>query len=231
MANFVEQPLSLMQKIGRFLKDAWKSIYDYGLYMRARFSPKPDGFQETLNKVWSNDSSLTRLDLHDKPLSFWNIIELCYALRGNKTLSSLDVSNTQIGDDCAKALAKNTTLKSLDARNNPISEIGKKALTENTTLTKFYLDNDAIDDDESVHSETRNLSNLDQVSIASPLLSSTTNYATKNPDNDFRRASPSINANGDNCLFFTPVTETPNVATKNEIKTKYQIPKPGRRGI
>ena len=80
MPDFLKTVWAFMQTIGRLLKDAWASVYAYGLYVRARFEPKPDGFEGTLSRIRANDPQLTHLDLSTMGLSYWNINELCYVL-------------------------------------------------------------------------------------------------------------------------------------------------------
>ena len=139
MPDFLKPVSSFMQKIGRFLKDTWASVYAYGLHVIAWFAPKPDSFEETLNRIRANDPQLTHLDLSGKGLYYWNIIELCYVLASNATLTSLDVSLNQIGDAGAQALAANTKLTSLNVRSTLIGAAGAQALAANTTLTSLNV--------------------------------------------------------------------------------------------
>ena len=114
------------------LEPTWSPVSADELYAAARFAPKPDGFDETMNRIRANDPELTHLDLSNKGLSSWNAIELCDALATNTTLISLDVGNNPIGDagnvgwnqigaDGARALASNTTLTSLDVSWNHLA--------------------------------------------------------------------------------------------------------------
>jgi len=59
----------------------------------------------------------------------------------------LDVSDNQIGDAGAAALAQNTTLTSLDVSNNEIDAAGAAALAQNTTLTSLGVCSNQIGDD------------------------------------------------------------------------------------
>jgi hypothetical protein len=136
MPDFLKPAWSFMQKIGRFLKDTWASVYAYGLYVISWFAPKPDGFEEVLNRIRANDPQLTHLNLSNKGLTYWNIIELCYVLASNSTLTALNVSSNQIGGAGAQALAANTTLTALSVSNNhQIGDTGAQALAANSTLT------------------------------------------------------------------------------------------------
>ena len=144
MPDFLKPAWSFMQKIGRFLKDTWASVYAYGLYVISWFAPKPDGFEEVLNRIRANDPQLTHLNLSNKGLTYWNIIELCYVLASNATLTSLDVSSNQIGDAGAQALAANTTLTSLDVSYNQIGGAGAQALAANSALTALNVSSNHI---------------------------------------------------------------------------------------
>ena len=146
MPAFIEPILSFVQKIRRFIKNAWESVYAYGRYLRAWFAPKPYGFEAALDRVWANDPSMTHLDLNNRDLSYWNIIELGYALAGNMTLSSLDLSGCQLSIASIQALIPIITLTSLNISYNQISDAGALALAANTMLTSLNISNNQIGD-------------------------------------------------------------------------------------
>jgi hypothetical protein len=56
------------------------------------------------------------------------------------TLTSLDLSENNIGDEGAMALAQNTTLTSLNLERNNIGDEGKRALknSQNLNLRKIF---------------------------------------------------------------------------------------------
>ena len=66
----------------------------------------------------------------------------------NSTLTNLDLSNNQIGDDGAtrlsRAIRNNTSLEELNVTKNPINELGATHLSEalmvNFTLLKLNID-------------------------------------------------------------------------------------------
>ena len=119
------------------LEPAWSPASADELYVAARLAPKPEGFEETMNRIRANDPQLRRLDLNGRGLSSWNAIELCDALTTNTTLTSLNVSHNEIGAAGAQALATNTTLTSLNVSQNRIGAAGARALAANTTLTSL----------------------------------------------------------------------------------------------
>src|SRR5437868_629569 len=100
-----------------------------------------------LKRIKDNDLSLTKLDLSGQNLQGSDIQALIEALAQNTTLTTLDVGNSQIGDEEAKALAQNTTLTTLYVSGSRIGDEGAKALTQNTTLTTLYIGYNQIGDE------------------------------------------------------------------------------------
>jgi Ran GTPase-activating protein (RanGAP) involved in mRNA processing and transport len=101
----------------------------------------------TMERVRTNDPTLTELNLNLKAIGDNAIKALANALRSNTTLTSLHLQANSFGDEGIKALAdalkNNSALTSLDLSCNTISEEGAKALADalenNTTLTSLNL--------------------------------------------------------------------------------------------
>ncbi len=79
------------------------------------------------------------LDLSCKELIDKDIEVICSFLKDNPHITSLDLTDNQIGDEGAKALTTNTSLTSLDISFNLIDDESAKTLATNTTLTSLTL--------------------------------------------------------------------------------------------
>jgi Ran GTPase-activating protein (RanGAP) involved in mRNA processing and transport/predicted Ser/Thr protein kinase len=105
-------------------------------------------------QIQNNDSTLTRLDLHDNKIGDAEAKELSAALKDNRTLTSLHLGNNKIGDAGAialgTALKDNRTLTALHLGNNKIGDAGAialgTALKDNHRLTILNLGNNKIGD-------------------------------------------------------------------------------------
>lgn len=85
------------------------------------------------------DLNKKSLDLSSCEISNKDIILICSYLRDNSFITTLSLSNSNIGDEGAKVLGLNTKLKSLDLRFNNISSTGAKAISLIPTLYKLDL--------------------------------------------------------------------------------------------
>ena len=98
-------------------------------------------------------TTVTTVDLSDSSSGVVNAVGEC--LKYNSTLTSLDLTGNEIGDDGAAVLGEclqsNTSLKKLSLDYNGIGADGAAALGEclkyNTSLKKLYLNYSRIDDD------------------------------------------------------------------------------------
>ena len=90
--------------------------------------------QDILDRLQANDPSLTYLDLSNQNLSDDDIIQLCEAIVSNDKLTSLDVSENNIGDKGADYLSKMMNLTSLSVSDNRIGDIGAASLSMMSNL-------------------------------------------------------------------------------------------------
>ncbi len=111
-------------------------------------TPEPESKidAEILQRLRSNDPTLTALDLSSRELTDADVIELCNALEKNTSLDTLDLDHNQIGDAGAQALAGSKTLTMLGLGHNQIGDAGAQALAENKTPTVLDLGHNQIGD-------------------------------------------------------------------------------------
>jgi Ran GTPase-activating protein (RanGAP) involved in mRNA processing and transport len=109
--------------------------------------------ENILRRLRENDPALTNLELSD--LSVSDTRKLAEALKGNKSLISLNLSGNKIGDvgvlEIARALATNTTLKELNLAKNLVGYVGAleiaRALATNTTLQRLNLSENLVENE------------------------------------------------------------------------------------
>ena len=102
---------------------------------------------KVLQRLRSNDTTLTTLDLQNKYLEEGFGVAIAGALERNTTLMTLDLESNRLGDvggaAVAGALERNTTLTTLNLGNNGLGDVGGAAvagaLERNTTLTTLFL--------------------------------------------------------------------------------------------
>ena len=113
-----------------------------------------EGCRELAKLLQRGDATLKILDLEDNQVG--NGVEiLVEALRTNRSVTKLHLSNNMIEDDGVAALAialqSNTTLTTLDLNNNDIGDDGVEtladALQSNATLTTLHLNKNKIGND------------------------------------------------------------------------------------
>lgn len=108
---------------------------------------KAIGLSEAIERLKSNDPTLTSLNLSGNEIGDFGAQALAEALTENNTLTSLNLSVNDIGDlgaqALAEALAENNTLTLLGLSGNKIGVKGAQALAEalrvNNTITTFNL--------------------------------------------------------------------------------------------
>ncbi|MDP2438641.1 MAG: protein kinase [archaeon] len=110
-------------------------------------TPSSTLLDEPLRKLFFNDPSLINLDLRFKKLNEWDASRLADALRGNSTLTALNLNGNDLSDvgtaRLAAALKTNTALARLDLQENSINLEGATRLAEalrvNSSLTALDL--------------------------------------------------------------------------------------------
>ncbi|MES2214737.1 MAG: hypothetical protein V4485_01785 [Pseudomonadota bacterium] len=109
--------------------------------------------QAILDRIYERDENLTHLKVGEYSLEVGgyslefvseDIVLIAKALQSNPHITSLDVSNQNIGVEGAKALATIQTLRRLDVSSNNIGAEGAKALAKNKTLERLYVSNNII---------------------------------------------------------------------------------------
>ena len=105
--------------------------------------------EEILRRLREKDPALTRLNLtrHDPDLTDVDMGYLAVALKDNKILKSLILSENAIGNEGAKILAQalsTTNVTTLDLSLNKISDTGAKALFEISSLRHLILGGNSI---------------------------------------------------------------------------------------
>ncbi|TNN41445.1 Tropomodulin-4 [Liparis tanakae] len=112
--------------------------------------PNPTNVEETLERIHSNDSSLSEVNLNNiKDIPIPTLKEIFEAMKGNSHVESLSIAATRSNDpvaySCAEMLQENTSLQSLNIESNFITSDGMmaiiKAMNGNATLVEFKIDN------------------------------------------------------------------------------------------
>ncbi|XP_060937148.1 tropomodulin-4 [Limanda limanda] len=112
--------------------------------------PNPTNVEETLERIHSNDSTLTDVNLNNiKDIPIPTLKEVFEAMKGNYQVESLSIAATRSNDPvayaCAEMLQENTSLQSLNVESNFITADGMmaiiKAMANNATLVELKIDN------------------------------------------------------------------------------------------
>ncbi|XP_051512684.1 tropomodulin-2 [Myxocyprinus asiaticus] len=112
--------------------------------------PNPTNVEETLQRIKSNDSSLTEVNLNNiKNIPIPTLKELAKAMERNTHVKKFSMAATRSNDPVAVAfsdmLRENKTLRSLNLESNFITSVGVQALVEalreNDTLSEIKIDN------------------------------------------------------------------------------------------
>uniref|UniRef100_A0A8C6NPF3 Tropomodulin 2 n=1 Tax=Nothobranchius furzeri TaxID=105023 RepID=A0A8C6NPF3_NOTFU len=112
--------------------------------------PNPTNVEETLQRVKSNDSSLTEVNLNNiKNIAIPTLKDLAKAMEKNTHVKKFSLAATRSNDPVAVAfsdmLRENKTLRSLNLESNFITGAGVQslvdALRDNDTLTEIKIDN------------------------------------------------------------------------------------------
>ncbi|MBN3300000.1 TMOD4 protein, partial [Amia calva] len=112
--------------------------------------PNPTNVEETLQKIKSNDMSLTDVNLNNiKDIPIPTLKEIFQAMKTNTAVKSLSIAATRSNDPVAIAAAEmlkeNKSLLSLNVESNFITGEGMmaivKALLQNDTLTELKINN------------------------------------------------------------------------------------------
>ncbi|KAM4592549.1 tropomodulin-2 [Odontesthes bonariensis] len=112
--------------------------------------PNPTNVEETLQRIKSNDSSLTEVNLNNlKNIPIPTLKDFAKAMEKNTVVKKFSLAATRSNDPIAVAfsdmLRENKTLKSLNLESNFITGAGVQALVDalrdNDTLTEIKIDN------------------------------------------------------------------------------------------
>ncbi|KAM4600667.1 tropomodulin-4 isoform 1-T4 [Polymixia lowei] len=112
--------------------------------------PNTTNVEEVLERIHSNDSSLTEVNLNNiKDVPIPTLKEVFEAMKGNSHVESLSIAATRSNDPvafaCAEMLQENTSLQSLNIESNFITGQGMmaivKAMASNATLVEMKIDN------------------------------------------------------------------------------------------
>ncbi|XDV29469.1 hypothetical protein PO909_032594, partial [Leuciscus waleckii] len=112
--------------------------------------PNPTNVEETLQRIKSNDSSLTEVNLNNiKNIPIPTLKDLAKAMERNTHVKKFSLAATRSNDPVAVAfsdmLRENKTLRSLNLESNFITGAGVQALVEalrdNDTLSEIKIDN------------------------------------------------------------------------------------------
>lgn len=112
--------------------------------------PNPTNVEETLQRIKSNDGSLTEVNLNNiKNIPIPTLKDLAKAMEKNTTVKKFSLAATRSNDPIAVAfsdmLRENKTLRSLNLESNFITGAGVQALVDalrdNDTLTEIKIDN------------------------------------------------------------------------------------------
>ncbi|XP_056142285.1 tropomodulin-4 [Lampris incognitus] len=128
--------------------------------------PNPTNVEETLERIHSNDSSLTEVNLNNiKDIPIPVLKEVFEAMKGNSHVDCLSIAATRSNDPvayaCAEMLQENTSLQSLNIESNFITAEGMmaiiKAMASNATLVELKIDNQRQKLGDSVEMEIANM--------------------------------------------------------------------------
>ncbi|XP_068188033.1 tropomodulin-2 [Antennarius striatus] len=112
--------------------------------------PNPTNVEETLQRIKSNDSSLTEVNLNNiKNIAIPTLKDIAKAMEKNTHVKKFSMAATRSNDPVAVAfsemLRENKTLRSLNMESNFITGAGVQtlidALRDNDTLTEIKIDN------------------------------------------------------------------------------------------
>ncbi|KAG7468058.1 hypothetical protein MATL_G00138800 [Megalops atlanticus] len=112
--------------------------------------PNPTNVEETLQRIKSNDASLTEVNLNNiKNIPIPTLKDFAKAMERNTHVKKFSLAATRSNDPIAVAFAdmlrENKSLKSLNLESNFITSAGMQALVEalrdNDTLTEIKIDN------------------------------------------------------------------------------------------
>lgn len=112
--------------------------------------PNPTNVEDTLQRIKSNDSSLTEVNLNNiKNIPVPTLKDFAKAMERNTTVTKFSLAATRSNDPIAVAfgemLRENKTLRSLNLESNFITGVGVKALVDalrdNDVLTEIKIDN------------------------------------------------------------------------------------------
>ncbi|XP_054636678.1 tropomodulin-4 isoform X1 [Dunckerocampus dactyliophorus] len=112
--------------------------------------PNTTNVEETLERIHSNDSSLTEVNLNNiKDIPIPTLKDIFEAMKGNSHVELLSIAATRSNDPvayaCAEMLQENTSLQSLNIESNFITSDGMmaviKAMANNATLVELKIDN------------------------------------------------------------------------------------------
>lgn len=128
--------------------------------------PNLTNVEDTLQKIQTNDSSLTQVNLNNiKDLPIQTLKEIFQAMKTNLNVRTLSIAGTRSGDPVAFVVAEmlqaNKSLQSLNIESNFITGDGMKAiiraLAVNTTLTEIKFGNQRQQLGDSVEMEIANM--------------------------------------------------------------------------
>ncbi|XP_061116259.1 tropomodulin-4-like [Conger conger] len=112
--------------------------------------PNPTNVEDTLQKIQTNDNSLTQVNLNNiKDLPVQTLKEILQAMKTNSNVRTLSIAATRCSDPVAFVVAEmlqaNKSLQILNIESNFITGNGMKAivraLAANTTLTEIKIGN------------------------------------------------------------------------------------------
>ncbi|KAM4602398.1 tropomodulin-2 [Polymixia lowei] len=112
--------------------------------------PNPTNVEETLQRIKSNDGSLTEVNLNNiKNIPIPTLKDFAKAMERNSTVKKFSLAATRSNDPIAVAfgdmLRENKTLRSLNLESNFITGVGVQALVDalrdNDTLIEIKIDN------------------------------------------------------------------------------------------
>ena len=139
----------MMKKVNQGDSDGWLTVV---LECTRECKQKDSSFQETLARELGSLLKLQTLEVHDGKLSAANVVVLADVLKSNKTVTELNLCNSNIDDASAASLAGElrsiTTLKVLKLSGNDIGDAGAvdlmSALKFNKTLTELHFSGNCI---------------------------------------------------------------------------------------
>jgi Ran GTPase-activating protein (RanGAP) involved in mRNA processing and transport len=106
--------------------------------------------REFINIIKYNKKAIYELNLHDSKFNEEELDLLCDALKYNKTIKLLNLSNNNISLTALKSLSKNKTIKSLNISDCNICDNGciyiSKLIEDNNTLNTIMMTGNMITD-------------------------------------------------------------------------------------